>query len=192
MNIEIYEQFLHNRTESDEYWALRNELNDFREKMGVLYVYTVEVNNEGDIVLLIDGQPEDSEVASEIGEVMEPVDLSPIEKGEPVSTSIIDDPDNGQYVSAYAPIKDTQGNIVGALGVDIAADQLGAITNEVVSDTFPIVTIISSANLVLFNIVVILFVRVMIRPLYRLEEAAKLMEQGDLVGAEKSLKQKSI
>jgi methyl-accepting chemotaxis protein len=187
MNLEDYETFLEDRTQSDLYWQLRNELNDFREKIGALYVYTVELNEEGDIVLMIDGQPEGSDVASEIGEIMESVDISPILKGESVSTGIVDDPEYSRYVSAYAPLKNKEGEILGAIGVDLAVEQVDGITKEVIFDVLPIVVAGSIVIFFLFNSAVLIYVRRTIRPLTYLEKAAKQLEEGNIIEAEQTL-----
>src|SRR5699024_3487363 len=55
---QMYNSFLQNQTETDLYWDLRHQLNDFRIKSGALYVYTLALTNENDVIILVDGMPE--------------------------------------------------------------------------------------------------------------------------------------
>lgn len=57
----------------------------------------------------------------------------PVMNEESVSTKIVDDPQYGKYLSGFVPIKDKQGKIIGILGVDINADEVGAIGSKVVA-----------------------------------------------------------
>lgn len=189
MDVEKYEAFLQNQTESDEYWNLREQLNEYRDKMGALYVYTVTIKENGDIALLIDGQPEGSDVASDIGEIMEPVDLAPIQKGENTNTKVIDDPAYGQYISAYTPIINKEGEILGAVGVDIEAKQVSSITKEVISYALPIVMGLFIVILLLFNSGMLLFVHRIVRPIKVLQKAAIQMRTGQIEKAELTLQQ---
>lgn len=53
---DAYEKWLQSPEENNVYWKLREDLNDIREKQGVLYLYTLEIDEKkNDIHLLIDG-----------------------------------------------------------------------------------------------------------------------------------------
>lgn len=45
IDLETYERFLKERNRDEDYWTIRHYLNDAREKLGVLYVYTMEIDN---------------------------------------------------------------------------------------------------------------------------------------------------
>lgn len=60
----ITEEFLKSPKEDANYRKLREFLNDYREKQGALYVYTIQLEQEA-AVLMIDGQPLDSDMASQ-------------------------------------------------------------------------------------------------------------------------------
>jgi methyl-accepting chemotaxis protein len=47
-------------------------------------------------------------------------------KGEGNAASIIEDPDYGSYLSAFAPLYNEQGERIAVVGVDIAADSVGS------------------------------------------------------------------
>ena len=45
MDIEAYQRFLNNQVKSQEYMDIKAYLEDAREKIGALYVYTIMVDN---------------------------------------------------------------------------------------------------------------------------------------------------
>lgn len=190
LDMDAYNEFLSNPVETDTYWELRNELNDFREKMNALYLFTASIEENGDLVLLIDGQPKGSEMASEIGEVLEPVDLTPIHEGKPVSTGIVDDPEYGQYVSSYVPLTNENGDIVGVIGLDIAAEDVKSIFHDVISNNLPLIIGVFVILFILFTTGMLLYLRRVIKPLSILEKAAIQIESGDLREAENTLSAK--
>ncbi|GGH71612.1 hypothetical protein GCM10010978_07750 [Compostibacillus humi] len=190
LDMDAYNEFLSNPVETDTYWELRNELNDFREKMNALYLFTASIEENGDLVLLIDGQPKGSEMASEIGEVLEPVDLTPIHEGKPVSTGIVDDPEYGQYVSSYVPLTNENGDIVGVIGLDIAAEDVKNIFHDVISNNLPLIIGVFVILFILFTTGMLLYLRRVIKPLSILEKAAIQIESGDLREAENTLSAK--
>ena len=49
-----------NLTEDDTYWEIRELLNDLREHNGVLYAYTLDLNEKGEPIFLVDGMPLDN------------------------------------------------------------------------------------------------------------------------------------
>jgi len=63
---DLYQSFLQNKKESNVYWRLRNQLNDYRKKTGALYVYTMQGGESNIPSILIDGQPINSDMASAI------------------------------------------------------------------------------------------------------------------------------
>lgn len=190
LDMDAYNEFLSNPVETDTYWELRNELNDFREKMNALYLFTASIEENGDLVLLIDGQPKGSEMASEIGEVLEPVDLTPIHEGKPVSTGIVDDPEYGQYVSSYVPLTNENGDIVGVIGLDIATEDVKSIFHDVISNNLPLIIGVFVILFILFTTGMLLYLRRVIKPLSILEKAAIQIESGDLREAENTLSAK--
>lgn len=45
MDIEPYKKFLENPVRNEYYWEIRGYLNDAREKLGALYVYTLKIDH---------------------------------------------------------------------------------------------------------------------------------------------------
>ncbi|UJF35770.1 hypothetical protein [Paenibacillus hexagrammi] len=64
MDLKEYEQFLKDPKEDDSYWSIRSELDRYRTQIGALYVYLVKINDQKEPLIMIDGQPKDSDSAS--------------------------------------------------------------------------------------------------------------------------------
>lgn len=119
-DVDAYAEFLQDVQESDVYWRLRAEMDRFREQIGAVFVYTVTIDEQKQPILLIDGQPRDSEEASPIGEVtdMPPEAIEEVLRGNTAKSDIIRNPIYGDYISAYAPLLDKNGKQIGILGID--------------------------------------------------------------------------
>lgn len=180
-----YEKWLQNPKGNNVYWKLRKNLNDVREKQGVLYLYTLKIDeSQKEIHLMIDGQPENSEVASDIGEEITVTQISDIEdtitKGIYTSTRIVHDPEYGDYMSSFAPITNSSGDIIGIIGMDIEAKFVTEITDKTQLDNM-----ISSVSLsLLFTIIIGSIVHLLIhrtlQPLKKLMVSTQKIAKGDL------------
>jgi methyl-accepting chemotaxis protein len=178
-----YQKFLEEKSENDTYWDLRNELNDLREKTGALYVYTVEVDEqEKQPKVLIDGQPEGSNVASELGEPTSATtydDVFPVLKGGTNSTKIVHDPEYGDYLSAFAPIK-YNGEVIGILGVDIDAKEVGSIQQKVIKEQLMKFILLFVIGIGLISGISFFYIRKRLKALEELNEVAEKIAAGEL------------
>jgi methyl-accepting chemotaxis protein len=95
--------------------------------------------------------------------------------GMTVNTEVAIQDDWGRWVSAFAPIYDSEGEIVGAVGVDMRETTVIALQNEIRATIVPAFVV---TYVVLFAAVWILSVRIS-RPLQRLSQAAILVADGD-------------
>ncbi|WP_240376189.1 methyl-accepting chemotaxis protein [Bacillus piscicola] len=190
--VEEYKEFLKNPQENDTYWELRSQLDDLRENTGALYVYTIDTAKPegGGVTLLVDGQPKGSEYASAIGEVIEATayeDIQPAVKGEESTSEIVEDPEYGNYLSAFVPIKDETGEVLGVMGVDISAERVGVITSNVLSSTLPIFLVTMGVLLVIIAVVLWVYITKTLKPLQRIRETAEQLADGELGKASKSI-----
>lgn len=188
-----YNDFLQNQSESDLYWDLRRELNDFRTKSGALYVYTLDVTNESDVIVLVDGMPENEiELAADIGEVIDVTtaqDVEPVLNGNGSFSDVVEDPSYGDYLSAFAPITDNSGNVIGILGVDIGADTISFITSDVTKSILPIFIIVILVLTIIAIIFLSRFILKSLRPLQHLQDAANNIADGDVRKADEIINQ---
>lgn len=188
INPTSYADFLSNQSETSTYWEIREQLDDYRQKTGALYVYTLGINeNSEKIHILIDGMGKGNKKASPI---LTPTtatsfqDVKNVMKGKASTTSIVHDPEYGDYLSVFVPIKN--GNeVIGILGVDIDASKVDATASKVLGGILPLTIII---NVILMAIVVgalIWFLTKKLSPLLKVSLAAKEISNGDLLTANK-------
>lgn len=137
MDKEVYKKFLLNPIKNEEYWETRKYLNDAREKIGALYVYTLVVDNPKVSTAMIMGMPEDAPDISPIGIpcTVPEEQVKRAYEGKTYITGILEDPQYGDYLSVGAPIKDDEGKIIGYLGIDISADKLNSIESKVLKNS---------------------------------------------------------
>lgn len=136
IDIETYQQFLKNPVRNEYYWEVRSYLNDVREKLGALNVYTLEVDNPTVSKALIPGVSKDIRDHFIIGEIctVPEAQVKRAYEGKTYVTDVIDDTTYGSYLSVGAPIKDKVGKVIGYLGIDISIDSLDDIKAKVLKN----------------------------------------------------------
>ncbi|WP_167578021.1 methyl-accepting chemotaxis protein [Ammoniphilus sp. YIM 78166] len=186
VDIEAYESFLKDKSANSVYWKLREDLNRFRETSGSLYVYTIEFAEDGKLRILIDGQPRDSSVASPIGEEVEQLpeqNLASLQAGITTSTDIIYHPTYGAFVSAFAPIKNRNGDVIGMLTVDTDAQLLHEIGLKVIKENAPFALGIYLIALPLLMALLYFYIRNKLKPITILSATAHEMATGNFMQA---------
>ncbi|MGM0790178.1 MAG: sensor histidine kinase [Bacillota bacterium] len=149
MPVIIYEEFLENPEKGPEYEAIKRYLEDVRKKTGSLHVYTLLIDNPEVSRAMIAGLPPGAEEFPIGGICTVPEEQVKLAyNGKPFSTGLIEDPEYGEYLTAGAPIKNSEGAIIGFLAIDISAEMIGSISSKVLKG--------SLSNLV-FNGVFVLF-----------------------------------
>ncbi|TMV52785.1 HAMP domain-containing protein [Paenibacillus mesophilus] len=186
---ERYAEFLQRPQEGDLYWSLRQELNVFRTQIGARYVYFVKFDENNEPRIMIDGLPPGDSSASPINELadMPPDAVKKVMAGGKASTPIIENPEYGTYISAYASVKNANGTLVGALGIDTDADVFDRLAANVVKSSVPLYALILTITIAGIAIVV-WFVRRALKPLPTLTVSAELMAGGDLAQASRTLR----
>ena len=81
----------------------------------------------------------------------------------------------GSWVSAYAPIKDSSGNVVGALGVDFRADYVYQVQDNILKQFVPTIIL----TYVVLVILVFALSRTLTEPVRKLTRAARCIADGD-------------
>ncbi len=170
--------------ENDSYIALREELNEIREANGLKYLYTmraVATDAGTEYRYVVDGMPEGDEDASELGDVEDPENIDEgmlrlFEAGEPQIGELDDTADYGATLSAYLPIKDADGQLVGLLGADFDADRVYDLLERNKRNSIIVGAIIILASLV----ATLLVAGVLVRPLRKLIRTFAEVAQGRL------------
>lgn len=184
MNTSAYADFLKDPQETDLYWTIRQELDQYRTRIGALYVYFGRIDADHQPFIMIDGQPKNSKLASPINELTDvPAEaVRRLLNGESANSPVIDNPQYGKYISTYAPIKDEKGDIIGVLGIDTATTVVEDIADTVLQENLPY--FIGFIGLTLFaTILIVWFISRTLRPLRLIVTSAESIASGNLAEA---------
>lgn len=183
-----WEQFLKDPNETELYWNIRQELDQYRTQIGALYVYLVRIDEKHQPLLMIDGQPKGESSASPINEVTDIPEeaVQTLLKGKSASSSLIVNPQYGKYVSTYAPLKSADGKTIGVLGIDTEAGVIERISNSLIMGNIAVYLLMLILTLLGLGAVVLLISR-SLRPLQWIVAGAESIAKGDLLLAHKQL-----
>ncbi|CAH0187966.1 sensor histidine kinase [Peribacillus sp. YIM B13472] len=140
MDIEAYQRFLNNQVKSRDYRDIKAYLEDAREKIGALYVYTLMIDNPRVSKAMITGFSKDHKGDFPIGGVctVPPEQVKQGYEGKSFITGILEDPEYGEYLTVGVPMKNQDGDIIGFLGVDVSAEVINAINGKVLKSSIAI------------------------------------------------------
>lgn len=136
-DIETYKKFLKSPQKNNYYWKINNDLNNIREKIGALFVYTIEVDNPKVMKTMVAGLPADKQKSFKIGKLTNvPKKLVKMAYYEckPFTTNMIKDPDYGTYLTVAAPIIDDSNNVLGYVGIDISVEDINEVKTSVLEN----------------------------------------------------------
>jgi methyl-accepting chemotaxis protein len=182
-----YSEFLQSPVASEQYETLRDQLNTLRKQNGLFYTYTARID-QNKVRLLIDVLPKkDAAKINEPASGAKVTDMKDVLNGGTHATNIIDDPVYGQYMSVYVPLKDASGQIIGILGVDIAAKEIDALTTELLKQNAPIFIVLLHLLLTATLILLYIVLGQKLRPLETLLKVAAMIAEGRLDQAKQTL-----
>ncbi|MDM5223652.1 ATP-binding protein [Peribacillus sp. NJ11] len=140
MDVEAYQRFLDNQVKSREYRDIKAYLEDAREKIGALYVYTIMVDNPKVSKAMITGFSKDHKGDFPIGGVctVPSEQVKQAYEGQSFITGILEDPEYGEYLTVGVPMKNQDGTIIGFLGIDVSAEDINAINGKVLKSSIAI------------------------------------------------------
>ncbi|WP_342571936.1 HAMP domain-containing methyl-accepting chemotaxis protein [Paenibacillus sp. FSL R5-0749] len=182
-----YAEFAKDPKENDAFLKIRDELDDFRVRIGAMYVYFVKIDDKGTPLIMVDGM-KDADKASPINEVTD-VPQEAVQKllqGQPASSSIINNEDYGNYISSYAPMLDSNGTVTGVIGIDTAVSVIGNIESDIMKSSIPFYALLLLITLIGIAVVMTFIVRGL-RPLQPLKASVEKMAQGELAEANQIL-----
>ncbi len=188
IDVKAYQEFLKNPEKNTSFTNFREQLNDFREKIGAMYVYTLQTEGEN-VSIIIDGMATDDEAVA-IGEPTSATtfaDVAPALEGKVTSTGIVHDSEFGDYMSVFVPITDKDGNVVGIMGIDMDAMDIGVINQNVLKNSMPL--IIGAYVIVLLAIlgIIYLYLGKRLNPLSYLTKIVGTIAEGRLSEAKQLL-----
>lgn len=184
----VYAEFARQPKKDARFTAIRDELDEFRERIGAMYVYFVRIDDQDRPLIVVDGM-KDPDKASDIDEVTDipPEAVKELQQGRSASSSIIDNQDYGQYMSSYAPIMDSGGALVGVIGIDASVQVIGQIEADLLRASAPLYVLL--AGITILGIAAVLWVIVRgLRPLYPLKASVNKMAGGELAEAGRILR----
>ncbi|WP_214849303.1 HAMP domain-containing methyl-accepting chemotaxis protein [Exiguobacterium sp. s138] len=187
IDTDAYQKFLTNPTNDATYDQLRESLDQLRKQNGLLYVYTAKID-QGKVKLLIDGLP-----LADAAKINDPAtgavasDMKDVLKGQTHATDMIDDPKYGQYISVYVPLKGAAGQVIGILGVDIAAKDVETLTTSILKQSLPLFIGLLLILLALTLGTLYYILGRKLKPLETLQSVAQLIADGKLDRAQQTM-----
>ncbi|MEH6949197.1 ATP-binding protein [Bacillus sp. JJ634] len=168
LDVDAYKRFLENPVKNQEYSEIKHYLEDARKKTGALHVYTLDIDNPKVSRAMIAAMPNNLEFP--IGGVctVPEKQVKMAYEGRTFYTSILEDPEYGEYLTVGAPIKDDKDKIIGYLAIDISADEINNISGKVIK---------SSVSIFVFNglfVVILLIAFLIMHRWYRNELQTKV------------------
>ncbi|OCS84541.1 methyl-accepting chemotaxis protein [Caryophanon tenue] len=197
LDSEAYEQFIAAPTENDTYWKLREQLNDIREKAGVLYISTYQVPEDGatEVLFLIDGMPvDDTETAAALGEASNATKVHHLEEAiveGSATTGLVEDDNFGEFLTAIVPFYSEDGELLMFVSVDIDATKIVGIKTQILNELIPIF-IAALAIIVMIGLwQVRRYINRALQPLVTMEQASRQLANGNIAEAEQLIQQVS-
>lgn len=181
IDVDKYKQITPEKGQNDAYNELRKDLNQIREMNGLKYLYTMnrkKVGNDYQYYYIVDGYPLDSDDASALGDVEDnhyPDLIKAFDTGKAQIGELTYDKEYGATLTAYVPILDSNGTMVGAVGADFNADHIYQLMNSKKHEL--IITILILLAIVF--VVILFFVRMLVSPLKQLMRETDRVKKGD-------------
>lgn len=122
IQVEGFARLLKNRQPSDPYYEeLRMYLSTVRRVLGFKYLYTVGMDDSGQLIYVVDGKEPGQEDFSRLGDPAEVGERKGYDLVLRANDRVVQEDNNeewGELMTVYVPIRDAQGRIIGVLGAD--------------------------------------------------------------------------
>jgi methyl-accepting chemotaxis protein len=184
MDLEQYAKITPDGGETEYYKQLRLMLDEIKATNNLKYLYTMAERKNGDkkeYFYVVDGAPMDAKEGdfSKLGEVEEEsfAGLNKVfqEKRDQLG-ELTTDATYGATVTAYVPIKNAKGEMLGVVGADFDAEKIYQLLAKNRTKSM----IIAGSILLLSIIIIFLFARMIVKPLRRLMKQMERVQLGDL------------
>ena len=166
--------------DTDTYKEIRGKLRDAMDTCGILYLYTL-YEQDGVIYYGVEASDDPSDIGEEFGVPYE--ELEDIYNGNDYVQDYIDYTEDGELITAYKPIYNSAGEIIGIIGSDYDASGIVESINKGRMD------IIKIAGMVLLESMIVIYfiLRGVIKSLHRVDDKVY-----DLVHSEGDLTKKVV
>ncbi|WP_364145699.1 methyl-accepting chemotaxis protein [Paenibacillus sp. LPE1-1-1.1] len=196
VNLKAYSELSTAVVETEYYTKLRGQLNELREMNGLKYLYTLaKTEKDGKPVYyyVVDGAPEDvdPEDFSAFGDPEEndyPGMVQAFAEGTPQIGELTNDAEYGATITAYVPLKNEAGELLGVVGADFDATKVYALMDENRKAALYVTSAIIAAGIVL----VFLLASYLTRPLLQLTSQVARVREGDMTVAIKTSRKDEI
>ncbi len=137
--------------ESEAYQSILNEMIPFRDYGGIEYAYTVKNSGSG-AVYMVDADPDEP---AAIGDPFDDdsAELAQAMTGENVMTAKPYKDEWGEHLTAYAPFRNSKGEISGLAAVDISTAELNAKQRALLINIIILFIVIVGISIVLLTII---------------------------------------
>ncbi|MDF2613316.1 MAG: hypothetical protein K0S71_1102 [Clostridia bacterium] len=161
--------------QTEAYQSMRKDLSHLREITGAKYLYTMTKNDNGEFIYIVDGSAEED--VSHIGDIEEPsLNFDAAWEGNKCIGEKIEVTEWGTLISSYVPIRDTNDQVVGFVGIDYDVE-----VEYEAFQRFRLVLLCIALGLVIgTSIFGMILSKKITRPIKKLMELMQKAEKGDL------------
>jgi len=133
--------------DKDYYLRMNKLLRRIKKDTGADFVFTEKKISDTEIAYILDGEDPGSDLFSPIGskDGMSKEELRAFNEGVITATGMIKDVNWGEYLTAFAPIKDS-GELIGLVGVDFSSDHIRKIIKNVSYVTYLILSLLTALS----------------------------------------------
>lgn len=139
--------------DGEEYQSLIASMRDIQKSCGIAFLYTLYTDGSKVYYGVDTDESENrNDVGTEFG--VSYAELADVFAGEPYVQDFIDSTEDGDLISAYKPIQDESGRVVGVIGCDYDASSVIARLDEMLKQVAGIAVICLLAALIILNLTV--------------------------------------
>lgn len=164
---ELHTQLKPGDEETDLYKEMLGKLRAYKESSKLTYLYTFIQDTGGKVqfVLDTDDTEEQAGIGDEYDEVSE--EITTAFKGDPAITPEPTTDEWGTFLSAFAPVKNSKGEVIAIVGADISVEEIAKIQQSLLT----VILACAGASLLLSILLALLLSSFISRPLLRMVHA---------------------
>lgn len=151
-NLSMVTDYSKGSFDKNYYLRMNKLLRRIKKDTGADFVFTEKKISDTEIEYILDGEDPESDLFSPIGskDGMSKEELRAFNEGIITATGMIKDEAWGDYLTAFAPIKDS-GELIGLVGVDFSSDYIKKIVNNVSYVTYLILFLLTALSYIAIN-----------------------------------------